>query len=118
MGRKVPTAVQQKRTSEQKSPREKNRDSARKRKKAQLYAVSQLAVIPATMLPHHRFSGDGKGSSESSKTSERVREYTRTGITSILASAKRSGGTTEHDWLCSQTTSSCKIKAALFTVKK
>ncbi|MEQ2217320.1 hypothetical protein XENOCAPTIV_005006, partial [Xenoophorus captivus] len=49
-----------------------SRDSARKRKKAQLYAVSQLAVIPATMLPYHRFSGDGTRSSESSKTSEPV----------------------------------------------
>ncbi|MEQ2174000.1 hypothetical protein GOODEAATRI_003259 [Goodea atripinnis] len=65
-----------------------SRDSARKRKKAQLYAVSQLAVIPATMLPYHRFSGDGTRSSESSETSEPVREYTRMGITSILASGR------------------------------
>lgn len=54
----MPTAVQQKRTSEQKSPWEKT-GLAYKRKKAQLYAESQLAVIPTTMLPYRSYSGDG-----------------------------------------------------------
>lgn len=48
----------------------------RQRKKAQLYAVSQLAVMPATMLPYHSFSRDSARSSESNKTSRPVRENT------------------------------------------
>lgn len=67
----MPTAVQQKLTSEQKSPREKT-GIGHKRKKAQLYAASQLAVILTTTLPYRSYSRDGTRSSESKKTSKPI----------------------------------------------
>lgn len=45
---------------------------AYRRKKAQLFAASKLAVIPTTMLPYRSYSGDGARSSESKKTSEPI----------------------------------------------
>lgn len=67
----MPTAVQKKRTSEQKSPQEKT-GIAHKRKKAQLFAALQLAVILTTMLPYRRYTQDEMRSSESKKTSKPI----------------------------------------------
>lgn len=67
----MPATVQQKRTSEQKSPGEKM-GIAHKRKKAQLYAASQLVVIPAQILPFRSYSPDSARSSESKKTSKPI----------------------------------------------